>query len=153
MKNNFLKSTFVVAIMAASATIGYMAYNQHQHQQLAFANPLLAENLEALADNPGASSSGESQSWATLFKLLLRGMEIFSVSYTVYNGVETIVSEEQVGYLAWTEPIEYVKKETVIWENGKKVVIREYGHRKECKYYKGKERGNCSPEGTTKIID
>ena len=61
MKNNFLKSTFVVAIMAASATIGYMAYNQHQHQQLAFANPLLAENLEALADNPGGLNALEDQ--------------------------------------------------------------------------------------------
>ena len=57
MKKNFLKSTFVVAIMAASATIGYMAYNQHQNQQLAFANPLLEENIEALAHDPEAPGS------------------------------------------------------------------------------------------------
>ena len=50
MKKIF-KSTLAVAILAVSATMGYVSYNQYQNQQLAFANPLMEENIEALADN------------------------------------------------------------------------------------------------------
>ena len=49
MKKIF-KSTLAVAILAVSATMGYVSYNQYQNQQLAFANPLMEENIEALAD-------------------------------------------------------------------------------------------------------
>ena len=52
----YFKSTFAVAILAVSATMGYVSYNQYQNQQLAFANPLLEENIEALADYGGVST-------------------------------------------------------------------------------------------------
>lgn len=46
-----LKSTLAVAVLAFSAIIGYVSYNEYQNQQLAFANPLIEENIEALADD------------------------------------------------------------------------------------------------------
>ena len=51
MKKISFKSTLVVAVLAVSAAIGYVSYNQYQNQQLAFANPLMEENIEALADD------------------------------------------------------------------------------------------------------
>lgn len=53
MKKNILKSTLVVAIMAASVAMGYASYNQQQTHQFAFANPLMEENIEALAETGG----------------------------------------------------------------------------------------------------
>lgn len=50
-----IKSTLVVAVLAVSAAIGYVSYNQYQNQQLAFANPLLEENINALSDTNGGS--------------------------------------------------------------------------------------------------
>lgn len=50
-----IKPTLVVAVLAVSAAIGYVSYNQYQNQQLAFANPLMVENIEALADVNGGS--------------------------------------------------------------------------------------------------
>lgn len=52
MRKNILKSTLFVAIMAASGTVGYVSYSQYQNRNSAFANPLMEENIEALAE-PG----------------------------------------------------------------------------------------------------
>ncbi len=50
-----IKSTLAVAVLAVSAAIGYESYNRYQNQQLAFANPLLEENINALSDTNGGS--------------------------------------------------------------------------------------------------
>lgn len=50
MKKN-VKSTLAVAIVAALAAIGYVSYTQYQDKQFAYANPLMEENIEALADD------------------------------------------------------------------------------------------------------
>lgn len=50
MKKNILKSTLVVAITVVSTTFGYESYNQYHNQDFAFSNPLMKENIEALAD-------------------------------------------------------------------------------------------------------
>src|SRR5574344_877680 len=52
MKKKTIKSTLAVAVLVASAAFGYTSYTQHQDNQLAYANPLIEENISALADNP-----------------------------------------------------------------------------------------------------
>lgn len=46
-----LKSTLGVAAVAIAASVGIFAYEKHQQQELAMANPLLAENLAALTED------------------------------------------------------------------------------------------------------
>ena len=48
---NIIKATLAVAVVAASAAIGYATYNQYQNKLLAYANPLLVENINALAES------------------------------------------------------------------------------------------------------
>lgn len=55
MKKKNLKSTLAVAIVAVSATMGYVSYNQYQNQQLTFANPLMEENIEALSQDDNSN--------------------------------------------------------------------------------------------------
>lgn len=50
MKKN-VKTTLVVAIVVALAAIGYVSYTQYQDKQFAYANPLMEENIEALAED------------------------------------------------------------------------------------------------------
>ena len=63
-----LKSTLVVAVLAVSAAIGYVSYNQYQNQQLAFANPLLEENIDALADVNGSVPNGKVEIYTSTTK-------------------------------------------------------------------------------------
>ncbi len=53
-----LKSTLAVAVMSVSVTLGFVFYSQIQNRQLAFANPLMEENIEALADVNGYVPNG-----------------------------------------------------------------------------------------------
>lgn len=48
-KNN--KSVLAVTIITAIVAIGYVSCNLYQNQQLTYANPLMEENIEALAEN------------------------------------------------------------------------------------------------------
>jgi hypothetical protein len=50
MRKRIVKTTLAVAVVAASAIIGYASYTQYQNKQLAYANPLMEENLDALAE-------------------------------------------------------------------------------------------------------
>lgn len=50
MKKKTIKSTLAVAALVASAAFGYTSYTQNQYNQVAYANPLMEENIEALAD-------------------------------------------------------------------------------------------------------
>ena len=50
MKKRIVKTTLAMTIVVASAVIGYASYTQYQNKQLAYANPLMEENLEALAE-------------------------------------------------------------------------------------------------------
>ena len=58
MKKRSLKATFVVATVALTATGSLVAYDRYQQTAFAAANPLLEENLEALADPSGTSYFG-----------------------------------------------------------------------------------------------
>ncbi len=46
-----IMSALAVVVVAASASIGYISYTQHQNRLLAYANPLMEENINALADD------------------------------------------------------------------------------------------------------
>ena len=50
MKKKTIKSTLAVATLVASAAFGYTFYTQNHYNQVAYANPLIEENIEALAD-------------------------------------------------------------------------------------------------------
>jgi hypothetical protein len=52
MKKRIVKTTLAVAVVAASVAIGYASYTQYQNNQLAYANPLMEENIEAMSDGP-----------------------------------------------------------------------------------------------------
>ena len=58
MKKRLLKATFVVAAVTLTATGSLVAYDRYQQAAFAAANPLLEENLEALAD-PSSSNDSE----------------------------------------------------------------------------------------------
>lgn len=51
-----LKTALAVAVMGVSAIMGYVFYTQYHNKQLAFANPLMEENVEALADPAGVNT-------------------------------------------------------------------------------------------------
>lgn len=53
MKKKNLKLTLAVAVMGVSATLGYASYSLTQNQQFTFANPLMEENINALAERTG----------------------------------------------------------------------------------------------------
>ena len=53
MKKRIVKTTLAVAVVAASAAIGYASYTQYQNKQLAYSNPLIEENINALAEPTG----------------------------------------------------------------------------------------------------
>ncbi len=55
MKKKF-KSILAVVVIAASAAYGYVSYTQYQNSHLAYANPLMEENVNALADVNGIST-------------------------------------------------------------------------------------------------
>lgn len=44
-------SIFTGVIVTALAAIGYVAYGQYQNRQIVYANPLMEENIDALAEN------------------------------------------------------------------------------------------------------
>lgn len=44
-------SIFAMGIVAALVAIGYVSYGQYQNRQFAYANPLVEENIDALAEN------------------------------------------------------------------------------------------------------
>lgn len=50
MKKKTIKSTLAVATLVASAAFGYTSYTQNHYNQVAYTNPLIEENIEALAD-------------------------------------------------------------------------------------------------------
>ncbi len=62
MKKKIMKATFVVAAVAFTATGSLVAYDRYQQAVFDAANPLFNENLEALADPSGSSSSQNSES-------------------------------------------------------------------------------------------
>ena len=57
MKKKTIKSTLAVAVLVAPAAFGYKSYTQHQDNQLAYANPLIEENINVLADVPTDGSA------------------------------------------------------------------------------------------------
>lgn len=56
MKTTVFKSTLIVAAVALATTTGWKAY-ERQYLQNHTENPLLMENVEALTNNEGGSSS------------------------------------------------------------------------------------------------
>jgi hypothetical protein len=56
MKKRLIKATLFVAAVALTSTASLVAYDRYQQSQFAAANPLLEENLEALAD-PSSDAS------------------------------------------------------------------------------------------------
>lgn len=46
-----IKLTLAVVVLVASAATGYLSYTQYQEKQLAYANPLMMENINALAES------------------------------------------------------------------------------------------------------
>lgn len=104
----YFKSTFAVAILAVSATMGYVSYNQYQNQQLAFANPLLEENIEALADYGGVSTMKWRNTHIPMIKdITPYGTVIYSDSIfkgdcsgRICNSEEAIKQAKKEGYYA-----------------------------------------------------
>lgn len=104
----YFKSTFAVAILAVSATMGYVSYNQYQNQQLAFANPLLEENIEALADYGGVSTMKWRNTHIPAFiGFTPQGYPIYSntifegkCSPRICNSEEAIKQAQKDGYFA-----------------------------------------------------
>ena len=136
---------FALSLVAVAACAGaFRAYESYQ--QSGESNALLAENVEAL-------SNLEPQSVGTILKYVWQGLQYFSVLYTVHQGCEEILSQKQIGYLAWSAEYAYVKNKTVTYVNGVQTIEYKYGHRKKCTYYEGNRQGNCSPEGTIVTID
>lgn len=117
MRKLLTKSTLAVAIVAASAAIGYISYTQNQNKHLAYANPLLEENLEALAEtNNGRtcyvstydckaeiSTSADIQIFKRKlgFSVIEIGMEFdmsgFTKKYCIYHWYNLLQDEVECG--------------------------------------------------------
>lgn len=101
-----IKSTLVVAVLAVSAAIGYESYNQYQNQQLSFANPLMEENIEALADVDGISCIKWKNTHIRNVKGYINGYEIYGDSVMgvcdprICNSEEAIKEAKKHGYTA-----------------------------------------------------
>lgn len=101
-----IKSTLVVAVLAVSAAIGYESYNQYQNQQLAFANPLMEENIEALADVDGISCIKWKNTHIRNVKSIINGYVIYGDSVMgvcdpwICNSEDAIKEAKKHGYTA-----------------------------------------------------
>ena len=96
-----------------------------------------------------SSASASDRNLGGVIKLIWRACELFAVTYTVEEGVEKIVGENKVGYSAWVAST-YVKKVTE-YPDGRKET--EYGKKRTCTKFDGKQNGNCSPVNTSEFLD